>query len=263
MDLGLTGKAAFVAGASKGLGAATARQLAREGARVALLARDAGRLEATAAEMRAESGAAILALAGDVTSAADVGRAIDETVREFGGLDILVANSGGPPAGGFDDFDDAAWEAAINLQFMSVVRLVRAALPHLRRSATPAVLTITSISVKQPITNLILSNSIRMAVIGLTKSLALDLGAEGVRCNSILPSFTRTDRVQALIEDRARRSGTSFEAEMEKSAAGAALGRMADPAEFGNVAAFLCSPAASYLTGVMLNFDGGLYKAVY
>lgn len=263
MDLKLKDRTAFVAGSSKGLGAATARQLAREGARVAISSRDAARLEATAQSIRAETGAQVLAIPCDVTVAADVERAIAETARVFGGLDILVTNSGGPPSGGFDDFDDAGWQAAINLQFMSVVRLVRAALPHLRQSSAPAVLTITSISVKQPISNLILSNSIRMAVIGLTKSLALDLGAAGVRCNSILPSFTSTDRLQTLIQDRAARAGTTFEEEMQKSAAGAALGRMADPEEFASVAAFLCSPAASYLTGVMLNFDGGLYRAVY
>jgi 3-oxoacyl-[acyl-carrier protein] reductase len=263
MDLKLQDRVALVAGASKGLGAATARQLAREGARVAIMARDAGRLEETARAMRAETGAQVLAAPGDVTVTADIDRVIGETTAQFGGLDILVTNSGGPPAGGFDDFDDEGWHKAINLQFMSVVRLIRAGLPHLRRSDAPAVLTITSISVKQPISNLILSNSIRMAVIGLTKSLALDLGAAGVRCNSILPSFTRTDRVQTLIQDRAQRAGTTFEEEMEKSAAEAALARMAEPDEFANVAAFLCSPAASYLTGVMLNFDGGLYRAVY
>jgi 3-oxoacyl-[acyl-carrier protein] reductase len=263
MDLKLKDRAAFVAGASKGLGAATARQLAREGARVAITSRDAARLDETARAIHLETGSQVIALPGDVTVAADIEKAIGEAAGQFGGLDILVTNSGGPSAGSFDDFDDEAWQKAINLQFFSVVRMVRAALPHLRRSPAPAVLTITSISVKQPIKNLILSNSIRMAVIGLTKSLALDLGAQGVRCNSLLPSFVGTDRVQTLIQDRAARAGTSFESEMEKSAAEAALGRMADPAEFANVAAFLCSPAASYLTGVMLNFDGGLYRAVY
>lgn len=263
MDLRLKDRVAFVAGASKGLGAATARQLAREGARVAINARDAARLEATAHTIRAETGAEVLPVAGDVTVAADIERAIAETVGQFGGLDIVVTNSGGPPSGGFTDFDDAGWQAAIDLQFMSVVRLIRAALPHLRQSSAPSVLTITSISVKQPISNLILSNSIRMAVIGLTKSLALDLGAAGVRCNSILPASTSTDRIQNLFRDRAARAGTTIEAEMHKAAADTALGRIADPEEFANVAAFLCSPAASYLTGVMLTFDGGLYKAVY
>jgi 3-oxoacyl-[acyl-carrier protein] reductase len=263
MDLKLQDRVAFVAGASKGLGAATARQLASEGARVAINSRDAVRLAATAEAIRAETGAQVLPVPGDVTVPADVIRAVAETVRAFGGLDVLVTNSGGPPAGGFDDFDDAGWQAAINLQFMSVVRLVRAALPYLRQSTAPAVLTITSISVKQPISNLILSNSIRMAVVGLTKSLALDLGKAGIRCNSILPASTSTDRIQTLFRDRAARNGTTMEEEEHKAAVETALGRIADPEEFANVAAFLCSPAASYLTGVMLNFDGGMYRAVY
>jgi 3-oxoacyl-[acyl-carrier protein] reductase len=262
MDLGLKDKVAFVAAASRGLGGATARQLAREGARVAINARDASRLTATAEDIQAETGSRVLALPGDVT-AADSERFIAETVRHFGALDVLVTNTGGPPAGRFDDFDDDAWQKAFDLQFMSAVRLIRAALPHLRRSSSPAVLTITSISVKQPIANLVLSSSVRMGVIGLTKALALELGNEGIRFNSILPATVATPRIQFLLEDRARRNGTTVEEEAAKQARDSVLGRIGEPHEFGNVAAFLCSPAASYLTGVMLNFDGGTYKAMY
>jgi 3-oxoacyl-[acyl-carrier protein] reductase len=263
MDLGLKDKAAFVAASSRGLGGATARQLAREGARVAINGRAAEKLEAVAAEMRAETGSPVVAVPGDVTSAADVERMVAEAAQQFGGLDILVTNTGGPAAGRFDDFDDEVWRQAIDLQLMSAVRLVRAALPHLRKSQAPAVLTITSITVKQPIANLVLSNSIRMAVIGLTKTLALELGGEGIRFNSILPASVATQRMQHLLEDRARRAGTTAEQEAAKLGAAVALGRIAEPQEFANVAAFLCSPAASYLTGVMLAFDGGAYKAMY
>lgn len=260
MDLGLKNKIAFVAGASRGLGAATARQLAREGARVALNSRNADKLNATAEAIRKETGAEVLAVPGDVTNAADIQRAMAETAQHFGGLDILITNSGGPKPGTFDDLDDEAWLSASNLMLMSAVRLIRAALPHLRQSAAPAVLTITSYSVKQPLPNLILSNSIRLAVIGLTKSLALELGPQGIRFNSILPAFTETERVAELMTDRAARNGTTMDIEIKKQAASSPLGRMASPQEFANAAAFLCSPAASYLTGLMLSVDGGMYK---
>jgi 3-oxoacyl-[acyl-carrier protein] reductase len=263
MDLGLKGKAVYVAGASKGLGAATARQFAREEARVAINSRDAARLAATAAEIEAETGSQVVPVAGDVSVAADVERTVAQAAERLGGLDVMVTNSGGPPPGKFDDFDDSAWQKAIDLQLMSTVRLIRAALPYLRRSATPAVLTITSISVKQPVPNLLLSNSIRMAVIGLTKTLALEMGAEGIRFNSILPGSIGTDRIKNLARDVAQREGISLEAAEKRQAASSALGRVGDPAEFGNTAVFLCSPAASYLTGLMLTIDGGQYKAMY
>jgi 3-oxoacyl-[acyl-carrier protein] reductase len=260
MDLSLEGKIAFVAGASRGLGAATARQLAREGARVAINARHKERLEATAQAIQQETGSPVLAVAGDVSGPAEAERMLADTVRQFGGLDVLITNSGGPPPGRFDELDDAAWQAATELMLLSAVRLIRAALPYLRRSQAPAVLTLTSYSVKQPIPNLILSNSIRMAVIGLTKSLALELGHEGIRFNSILPAAVETERMAELAADRARRAGTTVEEQLRQQAASSPLGRMATPQDFANVATFLCSPAAAYVTGVMLTVDGGMYK---
>jgi len=260
MDLELKDKIAFIAGASRGLGAATARQLAQEGARVAINSRNAERLNATAELIRRETGAAVLALPGDVSLAVDVERMLSETSRQFGGLDILVTNSGGPPPGRFEELSDQAWLDAVNLLLMSSVRMIRAALPYLRRASSPTVLTVTSYSVKQPIPNLVLSNSIRLAVIGLTKSLALELGNEGIRFNSILPAFTETERTLGLMKDRAQRSGTTMEDEIKKQAASSSLGRLAGPEEFAKVATFLCSPAASYVTGVMLAVDGGMYK---
>lgn len=263
MDLGLSHKIALVTGASRGLGAATARQLAREGARVVIAARNAERLAATAQALRAETQAEVLAVPGDVTTPTDIEKLVATTVQHFGGLDILVANSGGPPPGKFTDFDDAAWQKTFDLLVLSTVRLIRTALPHLRQSSAAAVLTITSLAVKQPIANLILSNSVRLSVIGLTKSLALELGETGIRFNSILPAYVETERITELATANAQRAHTTLAEELQKIAAASPLGRIADPQEFANVAAFLCSPAASYLTGVMLSVDGGMYKGIF
>jgi 3-oxoacyl-[acyl-carrier protein] reductase len=263
MDLGLKNKKALVTGASRGLGFATALALSGEGAQVAINARDAVRLQKAAGEIMRQTDGKIFALPGDL-ALPDLASSLPLLAAEkLGGLDILVVNSGGPPPGRFEEFDDDAWQKAINGLLMSAVRLIRAALPSLRASDSPSVLTVTSYSIKQPIPNLVLSNSIRAAVAGLTKTLALELGPEGIRVNSILPAWTETERVQELITDRARRSGATPEEETRKQAAESALGRMSKPEEFARAAAFLCSPAASYLTGVMLPVDGGMYKGTF
>jgi len=260
MDLGLKGKRALVTGASRGLGYATARGLALEGARVALNSRDPDKLSKAAAILRDESGSEVIACAGDVTDPAVPERLVSQTVQAFGGLDLLVTNAGGPPPGKFETFDDSTWHKAVELSFMTHVRLIRAALPYLRQSEAACVLAITSYSVKQPIANLILSNSVRLATVGLIKSLALELGAEGIRFNSILPAWTETERVKELMAARAKANQSTIEEEIQKQAKDSPLGRMGRPEEFANAAAFLLSPAASYITGVMLSVDGGMYK---
>ncbi len=261
MDLGLQGKRAFVAASSRGLGFAVAQTLAAEGCAVAINGRDPQRLEQAAERLRAQ-GAKVVALPGDLTDPEVPERLIAQAAEALGGLDLLVTNNGGPPAGRFETIDEATWQRAVELSFLSHVRLIRAALPYLRRSDAASVLTITSYSVKQPIPNLVLSNSVRLATIGLTKSLALELGREGIRFNSILPGWTRTERVLELMRYRAEQNGTTVEEEIARQMAQSPLGRMAEPEEFARAAVFLLSPAASYLTGVMLNADGGMYQGV-
>jgi 3-oxoacyl-[acyl-carrier protein] reductase len=260
MDLQLKNKTALVTGASRGLGYATALVLAKEGCRVAVNSRDEAKISAAAKKIAGETGTQAIGLNGDVSDPDVPERIISETVRALGGLDILICNAGGPPAGSFESFDEAAWQKAIDLSLMSHVRLIKAALPHLKQSKFASVLTVTSYSVKQPIPNLVLSNSIRAATVGLTKSLALELGAAGIRFNSILPGWTETERVTELMSFRAKQNGTTVDAEIARQSKDSPLGRMGQPEEFANAAVFLVSPAASYITGVMLTVDGGMYK---
>jgi 3-oxoacyl-[acyl-carrier protein] reductase len=260
MDLHLKDKCALITGSSRGLGYATALVLAREGCRVAINSRNAARVSAAAKVIAGETGAQVIGLAGDLTDPDVPERVVGESARVFGGLDILITNAGGPPAGTFESFDEADWQKAINQSLMSHVRLIRTALPFLKQSKTASVLTVTSYSVKQPIPNLVLSNSIRAATVGLTKSLALELGAAGIRFNSILPAWTETERVFELMQFRAAANHTTLEHEIAKQSKDSPLGRMGRPEEFAIAAVFLVSPAASYITGVMLTVDGGMYK---
>ena len=260
MDLGLKDKRAFVTGSSRGLGYATALQLAREGCKVAINGRDEGKVKAAAERIVNETGTQAYGLAGDVSDASKAETLIQSTVEALGGLDILVTNAGGPPAGSFESFDELAWQKAIDVSFMSHVRLIRAAFPHLRKSSAPSVLTVTSFTVKQPLPNLVLSNSVRLATIGLTKSLALELGKDGIRFNSILPGWTETERVQDLMAFRAKNNNTTAQEEISKLTADIPLGRIGQPEEFANAAVFLVSLAASYINGIMLTVDGGIVK---
>ena len=261
MDLGLKDKRAFVAGSSRGLGFATAMTLAREGCRVAVNSRTEENANAAAEKITSETGIPAYGLVGDVSDASSADGLVQSAAEVLGGLDILITNAGGPPAGSFELFDDATWQKAVDTSFLSHVRLIRAALPHLRKSETPSVLTFTSYTVKQPLPNLVLSNSVRAATVGLTKSLALELGMENIRFNSIMPGWTQTERVMELMAFRAQNNNTTIEEEATKQTAEIPLGRMGQPQEFANAAAFLVSPAASFIHGVMLAVDGGIIKA--
>ncbi len=260
MDLQLKGKKALITGASQGLGFATAQGLTAEGCNVTISSRDPEKLSTAARNLEGEAKSKVVAIPGDVTDPAFAQKLIRKTVEALGGLDLLVTNAGGPPAGKFEAFDDDTWQQAVELSFLSHVRLIRAALPHLRKSEAPSVLTVTSITVKEPLPNLILSNSVRMATAGLTKSLAQELGSEGMRFNSILPGWTVTERVQNLMAHRAQTNNTDPKEEFQKQSAVIPLGRMGTTEEFANAAVFLLSPTASYITGVMLQVDGGLYS---
>jgi len=265
MDLGLRGKVALVTAASKGLGKAAATALAAEGARVAICARsaavDGAAREIVAAAAAAGHDAPVLALRGDVGLQADVDRIVAETLAAYGRIDILVINSGGPPPGGFFDLKTQDWDAAVNLTLMSAVRLLYAVLPGMRERREGSVVAMESVSVKQPIDRLILSNSVRLAVIGLLKTLANELGGEGIRINSINPTYTATGRVTELLDSRAKAYNSSPEAEAAAVAAAIPLGRLGTPEEFGRTVAWLASPAAGFIHGHALMFDGGETRA--
>ena len=263
MDLKLKDKRALVSGSSRGLGYAAALALAKEGCKVAINGRDETKIKSAAEKMSKETGLQIIGLAGDVSLPDMPEKLVQQTAEAFGGLDILITNAGGPPPGSIDSLDETAWQKGIDLCFMAHVRLIKSALPFLRKSDSASILTVTSLTVKQPIPNLLISNSVRMATIGLTKSLALELGSEGIRVNSIIPGWTETERVTELMTARAKANNSTVEEETKQQAAEIPFGRMGQPEEFANAAVFLVSPAASYITGVMLNVDGSVIKGIF
>jgi 3-oxoacyl-[acyl-carrier protein] reductase len=264
MDLRLKDKVVLVTAASRGLGAATARRFAEEGARVAVTARNAAKLDEMAIAIAKDTGAEVLAITGDVTKQDQIERMVQDTIDRWGRLDVLVTNAGGPAAGKFLDLKIEQWEAAVQLSLMSVVRLCYAALPYLLKNDPPqrgSIVAITSLSVKQPVDNLMLSNSVRMAVIGLLKTLANELGPQGIRVNAIAPGWTRTERVEELMAARAKTNNTSPDEELKKQAAAIPFGRMGEPGEFADALVWLASPRASYVHGIVLPVDGGTIKA--
>ena len=257
MDLQLTGKVALVTAASKGLGKAAARQFALEGANVAICSRSE-LVQETARQITQECGAEVLAVEADMRSQKAIDRLVRLTIERFGRIDILIINAGGPPAGRFLDLTPDDWSKAIELTVMSAVRLGYAVVPYMLEIGSGSIVAIESISIKQPIDNLILSNSLRLAVIGMLKSMANELGPKGIRVNSINPTFTWTERVEHLLADRVEKNDSTIEEEMAKAAAEIPLGRMGSTDEFGQAVAWLASPAASYIHGHALMFDGGM-----
>jgi len=266
MDLGLANRTAFVAGASKGLGRAAARELAQEGCRVAICSRDEDRITSTAKDLQETTGTEVLPLVCDVTDEAQVEAAIAETVDTFGDLHVLVTNAGGPPSGAATEVDPSDYRDAVELNLMSTISLCDAALPHLRTAAEDddhaRIIMVTSVSAKQPIPTLALSNTARAGVQGYAKSLADDLGPTGITVNTVLPGYTRTERLEDLAEDIQERTGQS-RAEIEAGwADDNALPRIGEPEEFAATVAFLASARARYVTGVAMPVDGGRSKHV-
>jgi 3-oxoacyl-[acyl-carrier protein] reductase len=256
MDLGLKDKVALVTAASRGLGKAAALALAREGARVCISSRS-DQIQSAADEIREQTGQDVLALKSDLSKAEGISSLVEAALVHCRKIDILIINAGGPPPGNFLSLNPEDWERAIALTLMSAVRLCYAVIPTMIEQGEGSIVATQSLSVKQPIDNLILSNSIRMAVIGLMKSLANELGPKGIRVNSINPGWTRTGRVDQLLADRAKRGNTSMDEEEAKIAVEVPLGRMGTVEEFGRAIAWLASPAASYIHGHALMFDGG------
>ncbi len=263
MDLGIRSKVFLIAGASRGLGYGIASVLAEEGALVSLGARDPESVRDAAAKLTKETGSTVRGYSFDAKDGASIQRWVEHSLADFGQIDGLLVNAGGPPIGFFDDFGDGDWQSAFELTLMSSVRMIRAVLPSLRKQGGGSIVTLTSSSVKEPIDNLLLSNVMRSGVVSLAKSLSRQLADENIRVNNLVPGSMYTDRLKSLVAARAGSTGASEEAVMQDQQAAIPLGRYGTIRDFGNAGAFLLSDAASYITGETLIVDGGSMKTVW
>jgi 3-oxoacyl-[acyl-carrier protein] reductase len=258
MDLGLKGKVAMVAGASRGLGFAVAKALADEGARVSMASRDEAAIRAAAQRIGSEA----MGTPVDVRSADAIREWAAATEKRYGGIDLLFTNSGGPPAGATLSFDDHAWQDAADLLLFSTLRMIRAAVPSMKTRGGGAILVSTSSSVKEPVQNLGLSTVLRASVSALAKTLALELAPDRIRVNQIIPGRIDTDRVRQLDEINAKKQGVSADEAKRRAMGAIPMGRYGEIEEFGRVGAFLLSDAAAYMTGATVQVDGGLIRSV-
>jgi len=263
MDLGLKNKVALVTAASRGLGRAVAEELAAEGAAIVICSRDKKTVTETASQIAETTGAHVLALPADVSIPADVEQLVHAAVARFGRIDILVTNAGGPPAGTFDSLTAEQWEEATRLTLFSTLELTRHVLPGMRQRRWGRILNITSIAVKQPVDNLMLSNSLRAAVTGFARTLANEVAAEGITVNNILPGYTRTERVEELAHTMAEKlsiTAAEFKAKWEREIP---MRRLGEPREFAALASFLVSERASFITGTSVQVDGGWIRSTF
>jgi len=262
MEFGLKNRVALVAASSRGLGRAVAEELANEGCRLILCARTVRTLEQAREEIFEEAGTPVVAVPADLTVPEDVERVVAAGMAEFGQIDILVTNTGGPPPGPFETHDQETWEHAVQQNLMSVINLCRGVLPGMKERRWGRILNVTSLAVKQPVDGLILSNSIRAAVTGFAKTLSNEVAPYGVTVNNVMPGYTRTERLDQLAEDIALRTSTSKEEVFAGWEGAVPMGRIGEPEEFGAIVAFLASERASYVTGTSIAVDGGTIRAL-
>jgi len=262
VDLGLDGRVALVAASSRGLGRAIATGLATEGARVMISGRDETSLAETAGEIREDTGAEVDHHTADLTRVDDIRALVGRTAERFGGVDTLITNAGGPPAGSFDTVSDEDWRSAFELNLMSVVRLIRETLPHMRERRYGRIVNVASSSIKQPIENLMLSNALRAGIAGLAKNLSFELAPDGILINTLGPGRISTERSAAIDASQAESLGVSVEEVRGEAEARIPLGRYGTPEEFARVAVFLASPVNSYVTGQAFLVDGGMVRAL-
>ncbi len=263
MDLGLSGKVAIVGGASRGLGQACAKRLAREGARLAIVARRMDELDRAADVIGRSTGADVLPIAADQSDSEGITAIVDRTMARFGRIDILVNNTGGPPPGGFEEHDDEVWRASFDRTLMSVVRLCRAVVPIMRTQRSGRIINNTSFTVKEPAEGLILSNVFRVGVVALSKTLAREVAADGITVNCVCPGAFDTDRLRAIFASQADASGRSVSEVRAAWEERIPIGRLQEPGELADLVAFLASERASAITGACLPVDGGMTRGLF
>jgi 3-oxoacyl-[acyl-carrier protein] reductase len=263
MDLGLKGKVAFVAAASQGLGRAVADELANEGASLIINSRSKDKLDNLAKDIRDRTGVDILPAAGDLSNVNDLERVVEQGIEHFGKIDILFTNIGGPPAGQFESHDREIWETATRSLLTSVLELTRLVLPGMKERRWGRILNVTSIAAKQPVENLILSNSLRAAVTGFAKTLADEVAEYNITVNNILPGYTLTERVEQLAKTISDREGITVEHAKNRWESQIPMRRLGRPEEFAALAAFLVSERASYITGSSIAVDGGWIRSLF
>jgi 3-oxoacyl-[acyl-carrier protein] reductase len=262
MDLGLKGKVAIVAASSQGLGKATAEAFAAEGCRLAMCARNSAALQESADRIRAQHGGEVYSEPFDVSDPAAVHRFVESVVSKFGGVDICVTNAGGPPAKGFLATSIEDWKKAVDANLLSAVYFAKEVIPHMQKKHWGRIITITSITTKQPVPDLVLSNAVRTAVVGLVRSLANEFGKDGILVNNVGPGYTATDRLKELARARSASSGRREEEIFAGWAVDSSLGRIGQPREFADTVVWLASERASYITGQTILVDGGAYKGL-